>query len=78
MEHYIHPLQVMREAGARQQKAEDEGLLDYRLQELLLQGVIPHLSLVMLARLRATCSNLQSLLDSDLDGRSGYLQLVNR
>ena len=41
-----------------------KGLQDYRLQDLLLSFVIPHLSLSVLARLRATCRTLLSLLDS--------------
>ena len=44
-----------------------QGLLaDYRVQELLLQTVLPDLGLKMLAHLRASCPALQMLLDSQL------------
>ncbi len=42
------------------------GLADYSMQEPLLHGILPHLRPAALARLRATCTSLRSLLDSEL------------
>ena len=43
-----------------------EGLEDQRMQDPLLQMVLPHLGPAMLARLRASCRHLHSLLDDQL------------
>ena len=56
----------MDSVNAAPSRLTEEGLLDYKMQELVLQEVLPHLGLASLAHLRACCRSLQSLLDSEL------------
>ena len=59
-------LQPMEPASASLAMPAQVGLTDYRMQELLLQEILPHLGPACLAHLRACCRSLQSLLDSKL------------
>ena len=52
-------------APIRRAQLAQQGLADYKMQEPMLQEVLPHLGLANLARLRACCSRLHSLLASE-------------
>ena len=56
----------MESVNAAPHRLTEEGLLDYKMQELVLQEVLPRLGLASLTHLRACCRSLQSLLDSTL------------
>ncbi len=59
-------LQAMKAGSAGSRCPVEKGLEDYRMQELLVETVLPHLGLASLAHLRASSRCLWSLLDSQL------------